>query len=161
MNFTYFFIVSLAFSLLACKKKGCTDCSATNYDANSEVEDNSCEYANTQFIGVYNVEDSILAPPSLEWHKQSYDIVLSRPSCSPYNLIISNYANKNNNTNGFVFNVECNIHNSTITINEQNVNAYKVRSSTGHFSNDSIYIDIEYENQFGEVFYGSCFGKIK
>ena len=66
-----------------------------------------------------------------------------------------------NNFNGTTFSVDCQINNNSITIIEQNGNDVKVRSSSGYFSNDSIYFDIEYENEFGEPFYGSCFGKKK
>ena len=37
----------LVFCFTSCKKKGCTDPTATNYDAEAKKDDGSCEYANT------------------------------------------------------------------------------------------------------------------
>ena len=46
----------LAFGLTSCNNKGCTDNTATNYDAEAKKDDGSCEYADTNkfnyFIGL-------------------------------------------------------------------------------------------------------------
>lgn len=39
--------LSLAFGVTSCKKKGCTDSDATNYDANAKKDDGSCEFDTT------------------------------------------------------------------------------------------------------------------
>lgn len=163
MKYTRIIILStiLSVSILSCKKKGCTDCNATNYDMNAKKDDNSCQFVNEDLLGIYAVQDSITGPPTSEWYYASYDLEISRSQCSPNNLTFSNYANKNNNYSGTTFSVDCKINNSSITVIEQNVNGDNVRSSSGYFKNDSIYFDIEYENEFGEVFYGKCFGKKK
>jgi len=36
--------LALAFGTTSCKKEGCTDSNATNYDANAKKDDGSCEY---------------------------------------------------------------------------------------------------------------------
>ena len=42
-NFTYLFLLSLiVFGLNACKKKGCTDIDAANYNAEAKKDDGSC-----------------------------------------------------------------------------------------------------------------------
>lgn len=42
----YFMLAgSLVFGMGACKKKGCTDSTATNYDSNAKKDDGSCTYA--------------------------------------------------------------------------------------------------------------------
>ncbi|MFT5228282.1 MAG: hypothetical protein ACI9EV_001425 [Urechidicola sp.] len=143
-------------SIVSCKKDGCTDCNATNFSTEADKDDGTCEYINEDILGTYAVQDSITGPPTMEWYHSSYDLIILRSVCSPSNLIFSNYAN--NSFNGFVYGVDCQITNENITIVPQEVNGDNVRSSVGYFSNDSIYFDIEFENEFGEVFYGKCFG---
>lgn len=142
----------------ACKKQGCTDCNATNYNTEATEDDNSCQFLNEAHLGTYAVEDSITGPPTMDWNYNAYDIVLVRSNCAPNKLIISNYANKNNDFSGTIFNVECQVDNNTITISPQNVQGKSIRSTSGYFSTDSINFEIEYENELGEVFYGRCYG---
>ena len=156
-----FALVLLSVTIVSCTKKGCTDCNAINYSKEAEKDDSSCEYVNGELLGTYAVQDSIAAPPTLEWNHGSYDLEVYRSVCAPERLTISNYANKNINSNATDFTVDCQIDNNMITITEQEMNGCIVRGSTGYFSNDSIYFDIEYENEFGEVIYGKCFGHRK
>ena len=158
MKYAQIIILStiLLVSIFSCKKKGCTDCNAINYGIEAE-----CRFVNEDLLGTYGVHDSITGPPTMEWYHDSYEVEISRSMCSPNNLTFSNYANKNNNFSGVIYSVDCQITNNIITVTEQDVNGDKVRSSSGYFSNDSIYFDIEYENELGEVFYGKCFGKKK
>ncbi|NQV53167.1 MAG: hypothetical protein HQ500_08280 [Flavobacteriales bacterium] len=145
----------------SCKKKGCTDCNATNYNIEAEEEDASCVYANEDLLGVYSVQDSITGPPTLEWYFSTYDLEISKSECAPNHLTLTNYANKNNTFSGALFSIDCQVINAVITIPKQDVNEDHVRESSGYFSNDSISFEIEYENAFGEVFYGKCFGRKK
>ena len=163
MKYTQLIIFStiLSVSILSCTKEGCTDCNATNYNIEAEKDNNSCQFVNEELLGTYAIQDSITGPPTLEWSYRSYDLEISRSPCFPNNLTFSNYANKSNNYSGTTFSVDCQINNSNITVIEQNVNGNNVRGSSGYFKNDSIYFDIEYENEFGEVFYGKCFGMKK
>lgn len=155
-NILFLFVVCVL--LLSCKKKGCTDCNAVNYSASANTNDNSCEFLNEDFIGWYLVSDSILGPPSMTWEQRSYEIRVLRSDCAPNNLSISNYAKLNNRFQGFTFKVDCAITDSSITILSQNIDTKKVRTTNGIFSNDSIFFDLEFENEFGEVFLGKTFG---
>ena len=40
-------VIGILFSLSSCKKKGCIDSTADNYDASAEVDDGSCSYTIT------------------------------------------------------------------------------------------------------------------
>lgn len=151
-------VAMLITSMLSCRREGCTDCNASNFNDKAKKDDNSCEFLNEELLGVYSVQDSITGPPTMEWYYDAYTIEVVRADCEPNHLKISNYANKNNAFSGVNFDVECQISNDAITIFQQAVNGDIVRSGSGYFSNDSIRFDIEYENEFGEVFFGSCFG---
>lgn len=152
----------LLVSIVSCKQKGCTDSNATNFDIEAEIDDNSCQFVTenivTDYYGIYNVQDSITGPPTMEWYHNSYDIEISSSDGTQNNLIFSNYADQNNDFSGVIYSIECEVTNNIITIVEQEINGEIVRSSSGYFSNDSIFFDIEFENEFGEVFYGKCLG---
>lgn len=155
-NLILIFSTILSVSSFSCKKEGCTNCNATNFNEKADIDDNSCQFVNDDLIGTYAVKDSITGPPAMEWYHRSYDLEISKSQCSPYNLTFSNYAKQNSNTA-----VVCQVHNNSIAINKQNVNGISVRRSSGYFKNDSIYFQILFENDYGEVFYGKCFGKKK
>jgi hypothetical protein len=101
----------LSVSNLSCKKQGCTDCNATNYNTEAKKDDNSCLFVNEDLWGTYAVKDSITGPPTLEWYHSSYDLDISRSLCAPNNLTFSNYANNNYNFNGTTFSIDCQINN--------------------------------------------------
>lgn len=46
-----FFVMAFA----SCKKEGCTDMLAENYDNQAKDDDGSCTYARTKFMGTYSV----------------------------------------------------------------------------------------------------------
>jgi|TARA_B100001964_G_scaffold199162_1_gene225291 hypothetical protein len=110
-------------------KDGCTDCNATNYDINADIDNNSCQYVNENHLGAYAVSDSIMGPPDLEWYYRNYNVDISRSDCAPNNLIITNYSNNNNTFSEILFSVECEAENDSITIYEQEVNGNTVRNS--------------------------------
>lgn len=148
----------LFFVFTSCKKKGCTDCNAINYSASANTNDNSCEFVNEEYIGWYVVSDSILGPPSMEWDTNSYEMNITRSICEPNNLLLSNYADLSNSFRGINFQVKCVVTDSSFSIPSQLVEKEKIRQSSGHFYNDSVFFDIEFENEFGEVFIGKTFG---
>lgn len=53
----------LVLSITACKKEGCTDPSATNYDEKAKKDDGNCiiptQDSRTKFIGSYHMVDSV------------------------------------------------------------------------------------------------------
>jgi hypothetical protein len=138
--FTVLVILVTAAALVACNKQRCPDFS----------ED---------LLGTYAVNDSILVPPEVEWYDRSYTIELTESGSGRHCVRIENFAFKNNTFTGEVFAVEAEIDLDVLTVVDQEVNGDVVRRSAGYFVQDSIYMDIEFENQFGEVFIGQCSGK--
>ena len=55
--------------------------------------------------------------------------------------------------------MEAEIDADVLTVVDQEVNGDIIRRTAGYFVEDSIYLDIEFENQFGEVLTGQCSGK--
>ncbi len=55
MKIKYFLLVMAVLSLAQCRKEGCTDCNATNYNAEVRHDDGSCKYKLDRFIGKYEV----------------------------------------------------------------------------------------------------------
>jgi len=45
INYTIFVIAILSFITIGCRKKGCTDVAATNYDVNAKKDDGTCEFS--------------------------------------------------------------------------------------------------------------------
>jgi hypothetical protein len=138
--FTVLVILVTAAALAACNKQRCPDFS----------ED---------LLGTYAVNDSLLVPPEVEWYDRSYTIELTESGSGRHCVRIENFAFKNNTFTGEVFAVEAEIDLDVLTVVDQEVNGDVVRRSAGYFVQDSIYMDIEFENQFGEVFIGQCSGK--
>lgn len=138
--FTVLVILVTAAALVACNKQRCPDFS----------ED---------LLGTYAVNDSLLVPPEVEWYDRSYTIELTESGSGRHCVRIENFAFKNNTFTGEVFAVEAEIDLDVLTVVDQEVNGDIVRRSAGYFVQDSIYMDIEFENQFGEVFIGQCSGK--
>ncbi|MFT5821600.1 MAG: hypothetical protein ACI8ZM_002853 [Crocinitomix sp.] len=50
-----FLLLLTPLALTSCKKKGCTDEGADNYDEKAKVDNHTCTYGYDQFIGSYNV----------------------------------------------------------------------------------------------------------
>ena len=52
----------LAFSLTSCAKKGCTDPTSNNFDADATKDDGSCTFdAANKYVGTYLATDTIIA----------------------------------------------------------------------------------------------------
>ena len=50
---TFIIAASLIFGATSCKKEGCTDMDAVNYNAEAEKDDNSCTYADPNDSDIY------------------------------------------------------------------------------------------------------------
>jgi hypothetical protein len=141
--FNSILLLAISISLLSCKKKGCTDnlannydeksktddgscayilgctdCNATNYDVNALQDDNSCQYINETRLGIYTVADSIVDWSQTVWYN-TYVIEIKRGVCNPTELTIFNYVNSTNQLTGDPLEVTCEILGDSIIINSQ------------------------------------------
>lgn len=139
-------------------RTGCTDCNAINFEPEAKKDNGRCEYQNLKNAGKYSVLDSITGPPDLEWEYRSYEIELALFECHPNQLILLNYANKMWVEYDLLKRVQLDLDDDQFTIPAQETVNLKIRQSEGFFRNDSIFFSFEYENEFGEVFYGGCAG---
>jgi hypothetical protein len=87
-----FFIVGTS-AMTSCSKKGCTDPTSDNYDAEAEEDDDSCEDPRPKFVGSYNVSEPGDVTYQLTISNSSSDdrtIILSSnwgfPDVDPFNL---------------------------------------------------------------------------
>lgn len=76
MRKKHLILVIFVFSILGCRKQGCTDSSALNYDSKAKKNDGSCIYAvepdvpqdpRDQFVGMYAVLDSSYVSAGSDW----------------------------------------------------------------------------------------------
>lgn len=146
----FIFSLLVVFASSCSSRKGCTDCNATNFSKHANSDNETCTYLNTNRIGVYLVHDSIMGPPTPEWENRIYQIEILRSTCAPENLLISNFSNQ--------FTAEITVVDSVYQVLPNISGGPKIRQTAGAFSNDSIYGAFEYENDFGEVFYGNFVG---
>ena len=156
--------VTLFFS--SCKEEGCTDLLAINYDLNSTKDNGSCKYLSENFIGVYSINDSItggMIPD--EWSGQrNYTMEIVQNEDNPSQIIIRNWAKiytyTDNPTKDYT-QVYAQVDGDSLFVGFQeiiNTDGYKAHNSSGKIIVDSIFYDFEYENFFGEVFWGTASG---
>lgn len=89
---------ALILSLTACKKEGCTDAAATNYDEKAKKDDGSCIYPvdeRDQYMGSYLVKDSVYQPgPNPTWAVgQEYILQISKGNTVKDTIFINNAGN--------------------------------------------------------------------
>ena len=156
--------VTLFFS--SCKEEGCTDLLAINYDLNSTKDNGSCKYSSENFIGVYSINDSITGGMTPgEWSGQrNYTMEIVQNEDNPSQIIIRNWAKiytyTDNPTKDYT-QVYAQVDGDSLFVGFQeiiNTDGYKAHNSSGKIIVDSIFYDFEYENFFGEVFWGTASG---
>ena len=53
-----FSVIELAINFSSCKKEGCTDTAATNFESAAKKDDGTCRYDPAVFSGTYNMRDT-------------------------------------------------------------------------------------------------------
>jgi hypothetical protein len=51
-------VFAIAVLVMSCKKEGCTDSTAANYNQDAKVDDGTCAYQRDGFIGTYVVSET-------------------------------------------------------------------------------------------------------
>ena len=163
------FIVTLGVALFfsSCKEQeGCTDLLALNYNLNAVKENGSCKYLSENFVGIYGIKDSITGGMLLgEWEaERNYTMEIVQDEDNPSQIIIRNWAQIHNYTDNYsddYTQVSAYVNGDSLFVEFQeiiNTNSYKAHNSCGKIIVDSIFYDFEYENFFGEVFWGTASG---
>ena len=158
-----FIFIAVLFS--SCKKEGCTDCNASNYSANAEVDDRSCVYDNEERAALYAVSDSI-TDPFQSTFTNTYAIDLQYGECDPDGMIINNYGDIKN-SEGEPIAAAITLLGDSIFIANQIIEGPDENATTDfieifeskvYFSNDSVYIDLSYTDRF-DPYFGRCWGE--
>jgi len=129
-------------SLSACKKEGCTNMDAINYDKEANNDDGSCNYQAMNFAGTYNVTGTKVDLTFEDTTIQNYQFIISY--VNETNVSISNLGNSSN-----VFNAT--IKNNQLTIPSQVKNLVETWSGAGVISGSTI--NLQYSESFHDDFY--------
>jgi hypothetical protein len=163
----FIFILGVSLFFSSCKKeKGCTDLLALNYNLNAVKDNGSCRYLSENFVGVYSINDSITGGMIIdEWGEgRNYTVEIVQNEDNPSQIIIRNWAKVytyTDNPSADYTQVSAQVDGDSLFVEFQeiiNTDGYKAHSSSGKIIGDSIFYDFEYENFFGEVFWGTASG---
>ena len=151
----------------SCKEEeGCTDLLALNYDFNAAKDNGSCKYLSENFVGLYSINDSITGGMIAgEWKGlRKYTIEIFQNGDNPSQVIIRNWAKVHtytDNPTADYTQVSAQVEGDSLFVEFQqiiNTDGYKAHNSSGKIIGDSIFYDFEYENFFGEIFWGTANG---
>ena len=128
--------LGLVVLLISCKKEGCIDPTAINYDANADVDNGTCTYPEPepdprdQFTGNYWVTDSLWIFSSFD-HVDNYSLLISTGGTVSDTLYL-------NNLWGDGANYLAILSGSNFSIPSQQVSGPYWASGSGNFSNGII-----------------------
>ena len=104
------FIVSFSLLQSSCKRGGCTDVEAENFELKANKDDGSCKYYAEDFIGTYNVGDMEIDPFFVDTTYKNYVITVTQTTGNTVNIL---------NVNAQGGNVSATIKNGQLTIASQ------------------------------------------
>lgn len=163
----FILMVGIALFFFSCKEEeGCTDLLALNYNLNAAKDNGSCKYLSENFTGVSFIKDSITGGIiSGEWGgERNYTMEIVQNEDNPSEIIIRNWAKVHTYTDNPTTDytqVSAQVDGDSLFVEFQeiiNTDGYKAHNSSGKIIGDSIFCDFEYENFFGELFWGKASG---
>ena len=135
-------LLALTVSISSCKKEGCTDLDALNFDIEANSDDGSCTFQSQSFVGTYNVTGYAVDQTFGDTTIQAYQFIVTHTGGT--GISISNLGNTSLNFNAT-------IKNSQLNIPLQIKNVVESYSGSGVISGTTI--NLQYNEVFDEIFY--------
>ncbi len=132
-------------SLVSCKRDGCINVDATNFDKEADYDDGSCTFQAKNFAGTYNVTGTKVDQSFGDTTVQNYQIIITHTGET--NVSISNLGNTSNV-------ITATIKNNQLTIPSQDKNVVETWSGSGAISGSTINL------QFTESFHHYFFNEV-
>ena len=129
-------------SLGSCKKEGCTDLDATNFELDANSDDGSCTYQAQSFVGTYNVTGIKVDQTFGDTTLQNYQLIITHSGQTT--ISISNLGNTSNV-------IAATIKNSQLSIPLQDKNVVESWSGSGVLSGTTI--NLQYTESFHDYFF--------
>ena len=138
---SYVFVAAV-FTLSSCKKEGCTDLDATNFELDANSDDGSCTYQAQSFVGTYNVTGIKVDQTFGDTTLQNYQLIITHSGQTT--ISISNLGNTSNV-------IAATIKNSQLSIPLQDKNVVESWSGSGVLSGTTI--NLQYTESFHDYFF--------
>jgi len=142
MKLTATLLVAVALFASSCKKEGCTDLDALNFDIEANSDDGSCTFQSQSFVGTYNVTGYAVDQTFGDTTIQAYQFIITHIGGT--GISISNLGNTS-------LNFDATIKNSQLNIPLQIKNVVESFSGSGVISGTTI--NLQYNEVFDEIFY--------
>ena len=137
-------LIALALTVLisSCKKEGCTNIDALNYDNEAKTDDGSCKFEAENFVGTYNVTGYAVDQFFGDTTAQSYQLIINHTDAT--SISISNLGNT-------ALTFTATIKNGQLNIPLQIKNVVESYSGNGVISGTTI--NLQYTEVFDDIFY--------
>ena len=136
------FLTSTLLSFSSCKKEGCTDLDATNFELDANSDDGSCTYQAQSFVGTYNVTGIKVDQTFGDTTLQNYQLIITHSGQTT--ISISNLGNTSNV-------IAATIKNNQLSIPTQVKNVVETWSGSGVLSGTTI--NLQYTESFHDLFF--------
>lgn len=124
------------FTIVSCKKEGCTDATATNYNSDAKKDDGSCIYPvvidpREAFLGNYSVTDSAFGGGTTFVETVTYLLSITTNNTDADTLYLNNLSNEGQNYFAI-------LNGSTFTIPSQSESGPYTLHGSGSFSGNQV-----------------------